>query len=215
MGITSKSLMALVLATGMALSACEQAGPLEPAPGEAAEMEELSALLSTASVDGPVASPDSEQDQRTGGRAGTDGRQRKTNVFHTLASQIPGFGGLYRVEPCTVALVLVDGSDPDRAATKVKEVIDPLVRRGCPDGIEVRVVEGTFTYVQLLRVRHAIRPLHEIRGVLGAKIDFEQNKVIVAVATREVLDEVRAALERLGVPAGAVGVVLKRRDRDA
>ena len=213
MAITSKSLMALVLTTGIALSACEQAGPLEPAPSEAADMVELSALLSTASVDGPVATSDAVPDRRTGGRDGTDGRQGKTDVFRTLASQIPGFGGLYLVVPCTVALVLVAGSDPQRGAAKVKEVINPLVRRGCSDGIEVRVVDGTFTYVQLLRVRHAIRPLHEILGVRGAKIDFEQNKVIVAVATREVLDEVRAAIGRLGLPPGAVGVEVKRRDR--
>jgi hypothetical protein len=208
--------LALMLGLATALAGCEGGEPLAP-DSSTAGSEEIAALLATASEDGPVedVSEDTTSAARVDGEtdhARPIRRRHGRSVFHELAEKIPSFGGLYRVAPCVVALVLTDLSEAERAIEIVKHVIEPLVVRGCPDGIRVEAVEGQYTYTQLLRIRRALRPLHLIPGVVGARIDFEQNKVIIGVASREVVDEVRQAVARIGVPWDALGIELRMRD---
>lgn len=205
-------ILALGLGLVTVLGGCETSSLATAPDGLAAE--ELSTLLASAAEDGSVF--DTATDSATAGRLTGETADRPTHrpgrsVVEQLAEKIPSFGGLYRTERCAVVVVLTDMSEAERAIEIVKSVVEPLVQRGCPEGIRVQAVEGNYTYGQLLRIRHALRPLHVIPGVVGARIDFKQNKVIVGVRSREVFDEVRRALARIGLPADAVGVEVVNR----
>ncbi|HUE96153.1 MAG TPA: heavy metal-associated domain-containing protein [Longimicrobiaceae bacterium] len=210
----SRWLLALTIGA-VGLAGCEGMDTLAPSGEAGAANEALSALLSSAAQEGPAAGTEgtaTDTRSRAGERDDQGGRGGKS-VFDQLAEQIPAFGGLYRVRQCGVALVLTDLSGAERAIPTVKRVIEPLVTAGCPNGIRVEPVEGTYTYLELVRVRRAIRPLGEIPGVVGARIDFKQNKVIVVVSSRDVVPHVREAIARLGVPRDAIGIEVRQTRR--
>jgi hypothetical protein len=137
-------------------------------------------------------------------RGDRDGADRSNSLFERLAAAIPGFGGLYRMAPCVVAVVLTDDADVQEAVRIVHAAIEPLVARTCPDGIRVEPVRGQYTYVELRRFLLASRPLNAIPGVGGAHISFQQNRLVIVVASRRVARVVLHALPRVGIPEEAV-----------
>lgn len=187
--IRSRSLGTL-LVLALATTACES----DPLAVDTSE-----ALASDALADVLVA--ESGSDDLRGHR---DGADRGNSLFERLASQIPGFGGLYRTERCVVAVVLTADADAQEAVRIVHAAIEPLVVRTCPDGIRVEPVRGQFTYYELRRFLLASRPLNHIPGVGGARIDFMQNRLVILVASRRVAYAVLQALPRVGIPEDAV-----------
>jgi hypothetical protein len=129
-------------------------------------------------------------------------------LFDRLAKEIPGFGGLYRNDRCSITVVLTDMSQAERALRIVKAAIETLVGRACPNGVRVQAVQGKFTYLQLQRFLAAARELLQIRGVLGTHIDYQLNRLVITVANREVAAAVLEALPRVGIPAEAVAFKL-------
>jgi hypothetical protein len=137
-----------------------------------------------------------------------DGERGGPSLFDRLAAEIPGFGGLYRVDRCSIAVVLTDLTQAQHAIRVVKAALEPL--RGCPDGIRVQAVQGKFTYIELQRYLKASRPLFRIEGVVGVAINYEKNRLVVTVISREVAEKVLEALPRLNIPAEAVVFELGR-----
>jgi hypothetical protein len=122
------------------------------------------------------------------------------------AATIPGFGGLWFDRLCNLHVILTDAGDPAQA----KEVLTPLLRRllaaapRCPEGAEIVVQRGQFTYTQLVRWLHELRPVAEMRGVKGVQLNIPANRIVIAVANRRVAGAVLEALTRLGIPHDAV-----------
>ena len=143
-------------------------------------------------------------------RGERDGERDRRSVFEQLASEIPGFGGLYRTERCVIALVLTADADVESAIRIVHAVVDPLVSETCADGIRVEPVRGKYTYIELRRFLHASRPINRIAGVLGARIDFRHNSLLVLVTSRRAARNVLEALPGLGIPDDAVLFLLGR-----
>ncbi len=125
--------------------------------------------------------------------------------FDDFGSQIPGFGGLWFDRGCNLNVILTDAGDPEQA----KKVLTPLLRRKlassrCPDSATIVIHRGQFTYAELTRWLHEMRPVAEIRGVSGIMLNVPANRIVVGVANRTVAAEVEEALRRLGVPLDAV-----------
>ena len=173
----------------------------------------LTLVLSTTACDvGDMLSPDSEGgdaieavlstassvDPNRGGGSGS-------SLFDRLASEIPGFGGLYRTGICAVAVVLTDPSGADHAIRTVKAALEPL--RGCPNGVRVEPVHGQFTYLELQRFFDAAnRELLQVEGVVSIHVDYQKNKLVITIRAREFAAKVMEALARLNIPADAVAL---------
>src|SRR5690606_13022290 len=161
---------ALLLAGGVAACGSDVT---DPAPGS--EDDELAAILAAA---GATTTTD------------TRGRSARHPVFDRLAAEIPGFAGLYRTARCVVVVVLTADGDAQHAVRVVKAVLGPLVERRCADGFRVQTAHGQFTYVQLQRFLAAAQDLLDIRGVVGMKLDYQANKVVILIASRETAHDV-------------------------
>jgi hypothetical protein len=187
--IRSRSLGTL-LVLAIATTACES-DPLAIDTSEQIADDEFAAVL--------VA--ESGSDDLRGTR---DGADRRNSLFERLAAEIPGFGGLYRTARCAVAVVLTADANAEEAVRIVHAAIEPLVEPSCPDGIRVEPVRGQFTYHELRRFLLASRPLNNIPGVGGARIDFMHNRLVILVTSRRVAHAVLKALPRVGIPEDAV-----------
>ncbi|HEX7090621.1 MAG TPA: hypothetical protein VF192_10845 [Longimicrobiales bacterium] len=177
---------ALLLATGMA--ACSSDDVTDPANGGEYD-DELAAVLAAAEA---TVSADSRD------------RRPRHPLFDELAAEIPGFGGFYRAARCVVVVVLTEEGDAQHAVRVASAALEPIARGACPDGLTVQTAPGKFTYNQLQRILAAAQDLLNIRGVVGMKLDFKANKVVILVASRDTVDRVLAALPRVGVPEEAV-----------
>ena len=172
-----------VLALALALAACDSGrSPTEPQP-QASE-DAVTTMLTTMIGGDPAA------DSRGG-----------NSLFDRLAHEIPGFGGLYRNGVCAVAVVLTDMSQAELAIEKVKQALEPLA--ACPDGIRVHPVEGQFTYEQLTRWHRIAQPVLRIDGVRALTINYQQNRIVVHVASRSVAQKVIEVLQTLDVALAA------------
>lgn len=118
---------------------------------------------------------------------------------------IPGFGGLWFDARCNLNVVLTDDGDPDRT----KDALTPLFRRHlaanrCPPGATIVIHRGQFTYTELTRWLYELRPVGDIRGVVSLGLSIPANRIVIGLASRAVTDEVREAVDRLGVPWDAI-----------
>ena len=177
--------LALLLPLAAACEDVDIAGP-EASDGDALEAVLSSSALTSTAEAGP----------RDGGGG--------PSLFEQLAAEIPEFGGLFRTDRCAVGLVLTSLEHEQRAEEIVKEVLERLLGDACPNGVRVNAQRGEFTWLELVRWLHASRPLHEIRGVIGIKIDYAANRLVVTVTAHAVVEHVLEALPRLGIPASAV-----------
>jgi hypothetical protein len=178
------------LALAVAIGACAEGGPLEPSMSEFGD-DELAAVLAAESGDAGLTS----DDRRAGHGVG---------LFDALAAEIPGFGGLYRTQRCSIVVVLTERDGWEEAVRIVHDAVLPLVGERCASGIRVEAQAGRFTYLELQRYLHAARPLSQVQGVYGVHIDYSLNRLVFVVATREVMRHVLASLPRVGIPADAV-----------
>ncbi|MCI0434257.1 MAG: hypothetical protein L0271_11565 [Gemmatimonadetes bacterium] len=137
-------------------------------------------------------------------------------LFDRLASQIEGFGGLFRNSQCQVVVVLTNLSVAESAKKIVHDALRSQLGRGsCAEGLKVDAQKGEYTYKQLsawLAAAGALIGKHDrstgitsgIRGVLGTAIDLQANRLVVTIASSEVAAAVLDALPRVGIPAVAV-----------
>lgn len=135
------------------------------------------------------------------------GRASGVALFDALAAEIPGFAGLYRTRQCAVVVVLTAEGDRAQALPVVRRMLAPLVTRPCSDGFSLAAQGGEFSYIQLKRYLAAARPVATMRGVDRPRIDFQLNRLVIPVASREIGDAVLARLVELGIPARAVVIV--------
>lgn len=187
----------LLLAMAMTVAACDS-GPFEPGSREPLTDDGLAAVLAL----GPAADEAREVRSHPGGAG---------SVLEQLAAKIPGFGGLYRLSHCVVAVVLTEGANVQEAVRIVHATIEPLVAQSCRTGIRVEPVRGIFSFDELQGFLRAARPLSSIPGVVRIHIDFSLNRLVFVVESRRTADAVLAALPGAGIPERAV-VFQARRD---
>jgi hypothetical protein len=180
--MTRSHSLALALLLGVAVSACDIGDAVAPLIDPPQEDAIASILFSANSAD-------------PGAPAGT-------SLFDRLANEIKSFGGLYRNGHCAVAVVLTDMTEADHAIRVVKAALEPL--RACPDGVRVHPVAGNFTYVELQRFNSSAQELLRIDGVRAIQINYQLNKLVVTVSSREVAQKVLAALPALNIPKEAI-----------
>ena len=186
--MTQSRYLLAAFALAFSAAACDTPTPFSPAEEV---NDDLTAVLASASGD--------PRDTQGG-----------NSLFDRLASEIPGFGGLYRNDVCSVAVVLTDLSGAEQAERLVKKAVEELVGRSCPNGVRVKAVQGKFTYHELQRWLASGQELLRIRGVIAVKVNYQQNRLIVTIAARSVAADVLAALPKLGIPTDAVMFELGR-----
>jgi hypothetical protein len=178
-----------IVAALVVLAGCDGGSVLSPSeatPGGADALGSAAAAASSYSEAG-----------RSGGGGGS-----APPLFEQLAARIDGFAGLYRRDRCAVVVVLTRGADRENALLSVRAAITPLV--DCPDGLRVGAALAQFTYRELRGYLASARPLAGIPGVTGARIDFQLNRLVIQVTSRETANAVLMALPRVGIPSGAV-----------
>ncbi len=180
----------LLLALAVTAAACDS-GPFGPGSQEPLADDGLAAVLAL----GPAA----EEARDVRGHPGGTG-----SVLEQLAAKIPGFGGLYRLSHCVVAVVLTEDANVQEAVRIVHATIEPLVAQSCRTGIRVEPVRGIFSFDELQRFLQAARPLSGIPGVVRIHIDFKLNRLVFVVESRRTADAVLAALPGAGIPERAV-----------
>ena len=173
----------------LSVAACDMPGPIAPD----AQNDELTTILASASADP---------------RSTTQGGN---SLFDRLAAEIPAFGGLYRTDVCSVAVVLTDDTGQGAAVELVKAALNDIAGRSCPSGFRVQAVRGQFTYLELNRWLGASDRLLNIRGVTAVHVDYQKNRLVVTITGRSVAAEVLAALPALGIPAEAVAFEFGRK----
>lgn len=119
--------------------------------------------------------------------------------------RIAGFGGFWFDRRCNLHVVLTPAADPEEARAALTHLLRrKLASTRCPPGASIIVHEGQFTYAELVRWLHELRPVGELRGVLGLALNVPANRIVVGVANRDVAEEVLEAARRLGVPTDAI-----------
>jgi hypothetical protein len=183
--MTHSRYLAGILTLVLSTTACDAADTLSPDIDGGNGGDAIEAVLSGASSVDP---------NRGGGSNGS--------LFDRLASEIPGFGGLYRTGTCAVAVVLTDLSQAEHAIRMVKAALEPL--RGCPNGVRVEAVRGQYSYLELQRFFEAAnRELLQVDGVISIHIDIQKN---ITIRAREFAAKVMEAVARLDIPADAVAL---------
>jgi TolB-like protein len=180
--MTHSRYLLAALAIALSTAACDTPTPFSPAE---AVNDDLTAVLASASSD-------------------PRGTQSGNSLFDRLAGEISGFGGLYRTDICSVAVVLTNLGNAEQAERLVKSVLEEIVGRSCPNGIRVHAVQGQFTYKDLQYWLSAGQELLRIRGVQGVKVDYQKNRLIVTIEARSVAADVIAALPKVGIPSEAM-----------
>ncbi|MCI0433606.1 MAG: hypothetical protein L0271_08145 [Gemmatimonadetes bacterium] len=180
----------LVLALGLAVTACSEAGDIM-APAD--EDPELAAAVEASTTFDAVNLD----------RGNPDG-------WDVLVAEIPGFAGFWFDRACNLNVLLVDLSQSDKA----KDLLQPLLRRflnahrRCPDTATIVVHQATFSWVQLTGWLQKLRPLIDHRGVLRIGISIPANRIVVVLASRTLHPTVVAEIQRLDVPLDAIQFVV-------
>lgn len=127
--------------------------------------------------------------------------------FADIASQAPGFGGLFYDSSGTMNVYLVD---PTRMASANVPISSFVQRRQWPAGREVKVLRGQFDYRDLMRSYQAMRSAASIftrgSGLVSTDIDERRNRIVVGVQNEAARQRVLAALSNQ--PAVMSGAVL-------
>lgn len=175
-------------------------------PGFASVLATLAAL---AACDTTTLGPDAVDSQGFYDGAPVDANALDRGLpanYDDPGTSIPGFGGLWFDRACNLHVVLTAAGDPQQA----KQALTPLLRRRiaasrrCPDDATIIVHRGDFTWAQLARWLHELRPAADIPGVYGIAINVPANRIVIGVRGRASADAVLELLDRLGIPHEAV-----------
>jgi hypothetical protein len=125
------------------------------------------------------------------------------DLFAQVARVAPGFGGMFLDESGALNVYLLDPTQQEAAEAAITAIFG---REGLPPG-EVRVLQGTYDFLQLWEWRHALRrDVLGLPGVTSLDIDDFSNRLRVGVERAEVELEVEKQLAKLGIPREAVNI---------
>lgn len=181
--------VAALTALALAVSACD-AGPAAPDM----DMDELGALFSQAGAPPSRGVTVADRGPAGGG----------VSVFDVLNAQIDGFAGLYRTGMCSIALMLAGDVDADAAVRTAAAVIDPLVGRSCPSGVDVTPQRADYDWNELHRFLTIAWPLAGSPGVFGISLDIPLNGLVIIVDSSDTARRVGSSLGDQSVPVGAL-----------
>ena len=142
------------------------------------------------------------QDSEPTSSARTDVPQQQVELDGaSLASAIPGFGGLYLDEKGVPTVYLTEGGDENAA----RRVLGAFAKRAANG--EMRVREGSFTWQQLDAWHQKMIEAFEVPGVIMTDLDEASNTVTIGVERGYNGRGVKGVAARLGVPDAAVKIV--------
>lgn len=120
--------------------------------------------------------------------------------FASLASEIPGFGGLVYDRDGTPIVYLVDQGQQALARTTIASRMSQLNAKAAA----MQFRDAQFDFAKLYAWRQALPPVLALKGVLFLDVDEAANRIRIGVANATAADRVRAALVSLKVPMEAV-----------
>lgn len=147
----------------------------------------------------------------------TEGVQRSRYpseaLFHRLSSEIPGFGGYWWDLQGNLHVNVIDLTRTPNA----KAALAPVFARYIPSGHftpaanrAIIVHAANFSFTQLSAWRddlfRAIAPIREVQSI---GVDERLNQVTVGVVSNAATTTISDIIERLGIPADAVTVLLE------
>jgi hypothetical protein len=145
------------------------------------------------------------------GLAGASGRRPFTidDEYAAIArDKVPGFGGLYFDSSGNMVVHLVDLSAQSLATDALAAIFNarrPNARNTRSEKGSIIFKQASFNFLQLKNWNDLLMSaLIGNRGVYLADIDERENRIWLGIADTETAATVNAALQRLGIPAGAV-----------
>lgn len=143
--------------------------------------------------------------ERTGPSAPPDLRQSPQQASAgdpvRLARGVPGFGGFFLDARGRPTVYLTDARQRNAAG----QALSPFLSSRGLGSAELQVRRADFAYDQLDRwFRHASPAALKVPGAVFADLDEAANRLRIGVKPGPAAAQVRAALDRLGIPASAV-----------
>jgi hypothetical protein len=117
-----------------------------------------------------------------------------------LASELPGFGGMYSDVSGILHVYITTSSDQDKVAPAVSAF---LARSNLP-ARPIVTERGQYTFQELRHWQPSIDALLAMPGVLSTDLDEASNRLRVGVINAVAVEEIRKAYISHGVPAAAV-----------
>ncbi len=125
------------------------------------------------------------------------------HLFTELASRVPAFGGMF-LDGQNLKVYLTDNAQKAAAEHAIAAVFG---RERIPAG-GIQVIKGQYGFRQLSAWHNSMGSLFDIQGVIFTDIDESANRLKVGVETGSALVAVQQEVNRLGIPAEAVSVVV-------
>ncbi len=125
-----------------------------------------------------------------------------------VAQRVPGFGGLFLNEQDNSVLYvyLTDLSQEEAVKQAIMEVFGPRWAELHMLPRELRMLQGQYSYPQLMEWSSCISRLLVVPGITAVGINMSKNRVSIGLEKmkRSVVEAIEDALDRLGIPREAV-----------
>ena len=146
-------------------------------------------------------------------RVTAPGQQRLAGLdseYAGIAAKARGFGGMFYDENGTLNVYLTNEArqSPQARQRALDEVSASLQGRGrpAPSSSEVKVLEASRDYLELVTLRGRMGSMLNVPGVVFTDIDEAENRLHVGVLAEASVSQVQLALQDAGVPLDAVTI---------
>ncbi len=137
-------------------------------------------------------------------RVAPDGQVRTLEgSFGQVEALVPGFGGMF-LDGDTLKIYL---TNPSQKAAAIRAISAVFGVERIPVG-GVQVLQATYGFAQLSQWHNRMGVLFQISGVILTDIDESANRLKVGVVSSTHFVVVEVQLARLGIPRGAVDIVV-------
>lgn len=124
-------------------------------------------------------------------------------LFASVASQVPAFGGMFVDEEQGAIFIYLSEQSPAVVAA-VEKALRALFGPQLPPQARIQVLQGTYSFLQLMDWHERIQDVLRLPGVVLTDIDDTTNRLTVGVEDLQAKVKVERRLARLGVPREAV-----------
>ncbi len=127
-------------------------------------------------------------------------------ALRQAAADVPGFGGFFLNEQGRLQVYLTDPAKDAAAVRASLERISPNFPQ--VDVRNIDILQGQFGYMDLQHWQDeaTVSILPMIKGVVFADNQEAANRVVIGVSSTDVANEVKTALQELGIPQKAVNI---------
>jgi hypothetical protein len=125
-------------------------------------------------------------------------------TMHRVANEVPEFGGVFRDDDGALAVYLTNPAQKDRAQMAIERALGAA----SIGSTGLRVLQGRYGFGELSLYRTMVQPALAMKGVVYTDLDEAHNRVTVGVERAADGRVVELDLQRYGVPAEALRVVV-------